>query len=822
MPVAMRIGILLWVEISGLRWCYGQTGDFASMNNYIVWRHPIMNLERDLILASVEEDNIQRAYFRVRPLLTVEGMVEEEARQLWPNEGGLRIVPDRAEQHTFKERMRQLGGWCVVDLTRFAPEANKIRTNKNYHPERGEVNQYILYSDTVGPVPETIFYEVLAGQPDDYEALAAKAITPCFYIRSDDTLYGPVRRAALAKPETAKPAEGVLFEISAKEGETHQVMCIAAELPEKPVAAEPAAMTEADPAAAEAPAAAPAVMVPVAPVAKPVPAASKAQLPPPVQRVAERPAPAPKNVPEKPAEESLPIGQSLNILDHSRTFEETLSGLNQPVSASANLLRHQTALAASQPQDAPKLTGTPLYRAPVRTSAPQPKNKLQEIVYSQCRVVRNDPPADPLPAGCTMRHVDNPVEKACAALRSAWSVPEAQNQLINCILSLDGIVPKLEPHAAKAYSGSALQSALQARLDDLEAERLTALVQLDQAKAELDTFRRNSIEAASEKARKDLTVLEKDRTAMTAAVEEIRQQVNALVTEREALAAQISELQNDAIPASLIKLLGDCAVTAPVRTNSLRLSPVCGQRVELKDMLARVEAMCAKSGVAYDRNRAIALMMAMTVSHRVGIQTNAPAAAATLGSNLAHALGWQTGYAVLQQEGQQPMVTAAPANATPAILLTADDAAAPMEHVCQLMLTADAAKTAHTAAYALNQWPIMPLPAYGFVPSQPEAGEPIAAAVLSELVSETVVAREKVQEILKPVLAHIPPLSGEAGEAMFSFVNGCAHWMDGGLPAATDWALLMWVLPALERTPEKLAAVKPLLAEYPMSQAALS
>ena len=111
-----------------------------------------MNLDRELFLAYVEEDNTQRAYFRVHPMLTVEGPAAEEGHALWPDDGCLRIVPDRGEQHTFKDRMRQLNGWCVVDLTAFMPEANKIRTNKNYHPDRGETNHYILYSDAVHAV----------------------------------------------------------------------------------------------------------------------------------------------------------------------------------------------------------------------------------------------------------------------------------------------------------------------------------------------------------------------------------------------------------------------------------------------------------------------------------------------------------------------------------------------------------------------------------------------------------------------------------------------------------------------------------------------
>lgn len=767
-----------------------------------------MNLERDLILATVEEDNVQRAYFRVHPLLTVGGLVSEEAARLWPDEGCLRIVPDRAEQHTFKDRMRQLNGWCVVDLTRFAPEANKIRTNKNYHPDRGEINQYILYSDTVCSVPEHVFYEVLDGAPDDYAALAAKAVTPCFYIRAEDTLYGPVKRAEPARPETAAAAEAVLYEIGDVTGQQHQILCVAAELPEKPEPAQPAAP-------------APTAEKPAAPAEKPV-------LPPPVQRTAAKPAEksapekptADKPAAEKPAEEALPIGKALNILDQSQTFEETLSGLNQPVSSGANLL-HQRSQTPAVPAETPKLTGTPLYRAPVRTSSPQPKNKLQEVVYNQCRVIRNEPPAEPLPSGCTMRRVDNPVENACAALRTAWSMPEAQDQLIDCVLSLNGIMSKLEPRASMAYTGSKLQSALQSRLNDLEAERLTALVQLDKAKAELEAFRKASIETAAEQTRKQLTQLQADKAAMTQSVEELRVQINALIAEREELAGRVNELQQEAIPASLMKLLGDCAVAAPLRGQVLRLSPVCGERTGMDELLARVEQQYLQSDVPFERNRAIAMLVAMAVSNRVGLVTNAPAAAVTFGGNVIRALGWESGFAVQQTLEQRPVVTAAPANGTPAVLMTATADATPVEGLCKVMLTSDAQQTARTVAYRVNQWPMLPLKLSGFVPTVSTTGTPLSAASIAGLVKDDPAERAQIETILKPVLSKIPPLSGEAAAAMCRFISAGAACMEGGLPVAVDWALLLWAVPAMDRSRDKLEALKQLLAEYPLTVAAL-
>ena len=77
-----------------------------------------MSIDNQLLFCYLEEDNIQQAYFRVRPLLTPDADIRQEAMNQFPVEGCLRIVPDRNEQHTFKSRMRDLGHYCLVDLAK--------------------------------------------------------------------------------------------------------------------------------------------------------------------------------------------------------------------------------------------------------------------------------------------------------------------------------------------------------------------------------------------------------------------------------------------------------------------------------------------------------------------------------------------------------------------------------------------------------------------------------------------------------------------------------------------------------------------------------
>lgn len=720
-----------------------------------------MNLDRDLVFSYIEEDNVQRAYFRVRPLLTVHGDVQEEAAALWPDDGCLRVVPDRNEQHTFKDRMRTLGGWCVVNLTTFPADANKIRTNKNYRPENGERNQFILYSDTVQPVPAHTFFEILQGTADDFASLAKNAVTPQFYIRQEDTLLGPIDKATPEKPSPAAQAAGTLFPLTCPDGVQRTLLCI-------------------------------------------------------------EPSPAPQK--DKPAsslpdDAPLPIGKPLNILDESKNFEETLHQLDQPLSRDANLLHHSEP-SVSVPVPAPQsLNGTPLFRAPMRTALPQPKNKLQEVVSSQWRVARNEPPTDPLPAGATMHHVANPVEIACQGMKAAWQVPEAHTQLIDFLLSLDGMRAKLEPRLSETAGETALQRVLQNRLQDMEAERLSTLFQLDKAKEDLEGFRRSVAASLKEKARQENAQHLSEQSAHEASLEKLKAQINALIAQRDELQSRLDALRQDDFPAALAKALADAQLAAPVSGIPLRISGVSGSLTDPEDIIRRVIEACQTCGLSVERNQVIAMLILLAVCPRIGVATATPAAAATLMRNIALSLGWVNGFAHQVTPEQKPVVSASPVESTPVVLLTSLAAYAPLDSLTKILLSQSATSLTRNVAYASCSWPIVSVPALPFIKelSAGHVGTPVSASSLEAMAKQSGATSDEIDQILSGLFGQIAPLSGASSKELHRFVSACSAMMEGGLAAACDWAILLWILPALERNAKTIAAVKPLLEEYPLS-----
>ena len=122
-----------------------------------------MVLPGKLCIGTLEEDNPQKSYFRFRPLilLTEDGYRAFEAVEEYPEDGCIRIVPDKNESSHFKARMRRIGKYAQLDLREHSGENDKIRPNKNYRVDLLEKNANIVYSDVVVDLEDGALMEVL-------------------------------------------------------------------------------------------------------------------------------------------------------------------------------------------------------------------------------------------------------------------------------------------------------------------------------------------------------------------------------------------------------------------------------------------------------------------------------------------------------------------------------------------------------------------------------------------------------------------------------------------------------------------------------------
>ena len=400
-----------------------------------------MEFSGRLFLTAIEEDNTQRALFRVRPLLAVEGSISQEEIDTLGDEGFLRVVPDRAEQHSFKERMRELGQLCLIDLRDVPAETSKVRNNKNYSPNFGEVNRYVIYSDAIRSLSEAEVFEVVA------EGRAAQPDTPYYYLRKGGHIQGPFS-AESARPAATlsfiAPDDSRLFSVSMPDGREKLYYWPGSPATKRgvelPTKQEDERETEVSAKEAE-----------------------------PVQE---------QKAPEKDEE---PTAAPMSAKDRILKLQAAISPLLE-APAEEELPAEDLKKAFETPsQGKPgKLSGTPI-RAGVRkpSAARRDSLSLSSVVDREMR--RGGRPQEPsasLIGAHDLRPVENPAEQFKQALRRLWNAPETRDQALESFLAMDGAARVVGERLSDGHANM-MQALAHQQLNELEAERLALVMEIE-------------------------------------------------------------------------------------------------------------------------------------------------------------------------------------------------------------------------------------------------------------------------------------------------------------------------------------------------------
>ena len=723
-----------------------------------------MDLSKKAVLAFLEEDNEQKAFFRLIPLMDQDGGVREEALVLWPDEGGLRIVPDRNEQYHFKDRMRALGAYCLMDLTAFPPEANKVRTNKNYHPEKGEVNQYIVYSDCIRPLPEDACYQVVEAETPEQLASALQSfVTPKGYVLCQGSYYGPaLKGGAAGEPAQLDPKK--IYPVTCPDG-LERRFCW-----------------------------------------------NPGQYCRPLKDRADGRS-------EK-MEAAIEIGRPLKILDQSLAFEDQLQTIAQPLPQSANLLTSSKA-ARPAPQPAAALSGTPLFQAAgSRRGSPRMRNPLHEVVEAQWRAARYEAPSAQLQQGADLRHVENPVEKCREAMTFAWTVEETQQQIVNDILSLPGMARKLEKTMHRDAEESAIAGAVRRQLQEMEAERLSLLVQLDKARADIAAFREETLAAAGREKRRELEDASQELEKARAETELVKQQLNSLTAQREALEKEIDQLHLGELPQAVEQAafrLGLCMFSGSVPA---RLTAKSGRAYSKEEMIAKMQNAFSICHAPVSQEEAVNWVVLLAVCPRIQVSH------AVLGSGLrfvetaCRALG---GTAVCLETDKQAVC--AQAQPSPGLaVVAAPYLLPPVAGAKTVLLSNTPSAYLDSAAYAVAPWPVVVC--RGDVPAQyPQMGEEPLAVSLCAMESLWAQAEPAgsyagawMGQIRSACRESNVELPVQLWEGMARYLAAAGDMMQGGIAAACDYAMAQWLIPAAMRLPKLTAVLVPLAAGLPRSE----
>lgn len=403
-----------------------------------------MPLPGKLSIGILEEDNPQKSYFRLKPLLIQEGgrFAAFDGAEAYPKDGCIRIVPDKNESGHFKARMRRIGLYVVVDLRDHPGEHDKIRANKNYGGDGGERNAYIIYSDVVRePAPGELF-ALLSMRPEEADGalLPEPPDAPRVLLYCDGALQEDVWTVeAVAEQESFRlvraggrvdPAELQVFELK---GFQDRPLSFAVLPPEKiERAPEPV---------------------------RPARAAEPARLTEPIRL------PDGFHIEEEPAQPA----QAAQPAEPPRERAEVRA-------------KEAEAAVRAKPEKAP----------PAREARPAPRDRanasqvglnprkgrcLQEIIDDKWRFSRMEQLGAPTPSLVTGEPVRSPADAALDAVRTAWNRRDQREALVGALAKLDGLDGALNARRAALRA-----SAVNEQLNELEAQRLKMLDEMEHLK----------------------------------------------------------------------------------------------------------------------------------------------------------------------------------------------------------------------------------------------------------------------------------------------------------------------------------------------------
>ncbi len=634
-------------------------------------------------LAFVEEDNKQRVIFRVFPLCTREGDMMLGSKELFPDDGSLRIVPDKREQSTFKERMREIGGLCAINLVSDGRELVKVRQNRNYAPDQGERNQQAIYSDVICEFAPGACFEVVQAGSD-----AAAALTGQVLIQNGMLLVGPVAReeAATANLSDLKPFGDdsfLLHQINTEMLGQRRICWNPDALlnwrqrrnalrrkerghaeEDRHPAAEHADVKVADKPAVDAvkPETAPVQNTPEA--AKPVQEQPKnkhehtARKERSQHENAPKAAEPPKQEPvklehadEEPVkavgeEAELPIGARLEILDQGLSFDQHISRLAQPLSSSANRLstEEETVEEEEISENTAHFNGTPLNRNARQIThsmrKPQPVAHVVERQLVQTGAFQSEQ--------STYQLVENPIERLLADLEYVWQNSELRRRAMSELLENDSFMQDMfTAFRSRGYSTKTTVAA-QEQLAEIEAERLDLLMQLDAAKDNEKQYREKALASLSHKLRNESERLKKE-------VSTLEKTRNTLQAAAQTMSEGVAEKTREYMAQHVTCMSGSGA-------SHVVLSPVVGKRYAASEMAENLRQHMNNNGFAISEDEAMSLLVLFSISNSFCLSADTQEDAARFAALMMESFGLQSVSAVLNPDCNVELISLLPEN----------------------------------------------------------------------------------------------------------------------------------------------------------------
>ena len=767
-------------------------------------------------LAYVEEDNKQRVIFRVIPLCTREGVSFHDAAEDFPDEGSLRIVPDKREQSTFKERMRDISGLCAIHLVNDgAKELIKVRQNRNYAPEAGERNKLAIYSDVVCEFAEDGCFEVLQPGQD-----AAAALTDKVILQKDKVLYGPVLKeeAAAVSIESLHPFGNDRFLLQTIQNSLLGSRTIywdpeaivnwrqrrnairRKERADERVEAELSATSQA-PAAAEEP---PKPSLPEKKTAirektaEPRKKAEKTEKAEKVEKIEKSEKTEKKNT----TDASLPIGAKLDILDQKLNFDQQISRLDQGIGSTANRLTiEEPAPEEEEPEIVSHFNGTPLVPSakPITKSAARPES-MHHVVEQQL-LQNNDGENRSI-----YRMVENPIDSLNTCLDYVWQNADMRNQAIEKLSENETFMRDMLQIFRRRGLNTQASAAAQEQLAEIEAERLSLLMQLDSAKQNAKQYREEAIASLSQKMRAESEKLKNE-------IKALEKTKKKLTDETQALSLQNARQTIDFFSRNMQCMSG-------AGEERIMLSPVIGCHYGASELAEKLRVHMNESGYGINEDDAMGLLIYFSVNDTLCLCAATEADAARFAQVMLESFGLQSVSGTILPESYVEVVSLLPEDGqrTPTVTIQSLGTESMSIYGHKTLYLATARQIENYSTAGLPAHPIVHVPAaikraFGRVEDF-QAVQPASLSSFMDIRSDTHPMLSEADKWFSDLKAHIEKEEFAVPRAtlidMRRFIEVASRKVRGGFLAAADSAVCHWLVPAIrlgQIHPEHFASI---------------
>ena len=761
-------------------------------------------------LAYVEEDNKQRVIFRVVPLCTREGVSFHDASEDFPDEGSLRIVPDKREQSTFKERMRDISGLCAIHLVNDgAKELIKVRQNRNYAPDAGEKNKLAIYSDVVCEFAEDGCFEVVQPGQDASGALTRKVI-----IQKDKVLYGPVLKeeAASVSLDSLHPFGNDRFLLQNIQNDLLGSRMIywdpeaiinwrqrrnamrRKEKAEEKAELDAAMLTASAPAVEE-----------TQPDTKPQQTVVREKTVEPRKRAEKNEKAEKKETPDKTEKTekdrvtentALPIGTKLDILDQQLTFDQQISRLDQGIGSTANrLTMDETPSEEEEPEIISHFNGTPLVPSakPITKSAARPES-MHHVVEQQ--LFQNNEGEN----RSIYRMVENPIDSLNRCLDYVWQNADMRSQAIEKLSENETFMRDMLQIFRRRGLNTQASAAAQEQLAEIEAERLSLLMQLDSAKQNAKQYREEAIASLSQKLRAESEKLKNE-------IQSLEKTKKKLTDETQVLSQQNARQTIDFFSQNMQCMSG-------AGEERIMLSPVIGCHYEASELAEKLRVHMNESGYGINEDDAMGLLIYFSVNDTLCLCAATEADAARFAQVMLESFGLQSVSGTILPESYVEVVSILPEDGqrTPTVTIQSLGTESMSIYGHKTLYLATSHQIENYSTAGLPAHPIVHVPtaikrAFGRVEDF-QAVQPASLSSFMDIRSDTHPMLTEADKWFAELKARIEKEEFAVPRAtlidMRRFIEVATRKVRGGFLAAADSAVCHWLVPAI-----RLGQIKP-------------